>query len=117
MSTPLRVSRGAVEKFRRYNEELPSQRIVVLGAEPSIRKPSSPSWSDITAENICNEKSLLATRVEESFLSGINFFIVLISSVSTNFATEHLVSVLAFFSTFVVSLLDPPLRYRSVSFS
>ena len=117
MSMSLRVSRGAVEKFRRYNEELPSQRIVVLGPEPSIRKPSSPLRSDITAENICNEESLLATRVEESFLSGINFFIVLISSVSTYFATEHLVAVLAFFVTFVVSFLDPPLCYSSVSFS
>ena len=30
---------------------------------------------NITAENNCNEESLLETRVEESFLSGISFFI------------------------------------------
>ena len=53
--------------------------MVLLGAEPSICKPTSPSRSDITAENICNEESLLEARVEESFLPGINFFIVLIS--------------------------------------
>ena len=81
-------------------------------AKPSIRKPSSPLRSDITAENICNEESLLETRVEESFLCGINFFIVLISFRQLCGAS----CVLAFFVTFVVSFLDPPLRYRSVPF-
>ena len=96
MSTLLRVLRGAIEKFGQYNEELPLRRIVVLKAEPSIRKPTGlarPLRSDITAENICNEESLLETRVEESFLSGINFF-YRSHFLSTNFA-KHLVCLLS----------------------
>ena len=65
MSSPLRVSRGAGETFRRYNEELPPRRLVELGAEPSNCEPTLPSTSSITAENICDEGSWLETRVEE----------------------------------------------------
>ena len=66
MSTPLRVSRVAGETFRRYNEEMPPRRLVELGAEPLNCELTSPSTSSITEENICNEGSLLETRVEES---------------------------------------------------
>ena len=68
--------------------------------------------SDITAENICYEQSFLETRVEEPFLSGINFFIVLIPFDELCEASCEL----AFFVTVVVSFLVPPLRYHSVSF-
>ena len=81
MSTLLRVSRGAIEKFQRYNEDgCLCEELWYSGRNHrSANLPASPSRSDITAENICNEESLLETCVEESFLSGINFFIVLIS--------------------------------------
>ena len=46
MSTPLRVSRGAVEKLRQYNGELPLRRIVVLGEETSIRKPTGLAFEE-----------------------------------------------------------------------
>ena len=103
MSTSLRVSRGAVEKFRRYNEELPSQRIVVLGAidsigaEPDHRSANLARLRGVISllKYLQRRKFAIATRVEESFLSGINFFIVLISSVSTYFAIEHLVCLLS----------------------
>ena len=52
MSTPLRVLRGASEKSRQYiNEEMPLQRLAELRVEPLT--------GDTTAENICNEESLL----------------------------------------------------------
>ena len=79
----------------------------------SANLPASPSRSDITAENICNKESLLETRAEESFLSGINFFIVLISFRDKLCEAS---CVLAFFVTVDVSFLFPPLCYRSVSF-
>ena len=72
-----------------------------------------PSRSDITAERVCNEESLLETHVEELFLSGINFFIVLISF------QQALQSILC--ACFLCHrrriFLVPPLRYRSVSFN
>ena len=82
----------------------------------SANLPASPSRSDITAERVCNEESLLETRVEESFLSGINsrinFFIVLI------FFRQTLRSILC--ACFLCHrrriFLVPPLCYRSVSF-
>ena len=78
----------------------------------SANLPASPSRSDITAERVCNEESLLETSVEESFFSGINFIIVLISFRRT------LRSILC--ACFLCHrrriFLVHPLRYRSVSF-
>ena len=83
MSTPLRVSRGAVEKSRRYNEELPLRRIAygTQGGtiDPKAYRPRLREVISLLKAGVCNEESLLETRVEESFLSGINFFIVLVS--------------------------------------
>ena len=66
MSTPLRVSRGTGETFRRYNEEFPLQRLVELGGGTIELRTYLAFKSSITAENICNKGSLLETCVEES---------------------------------------------------
>ena len=99
MSTPLRVSRGAVEKFRRYNEELPLRRIGCGTRGGTIDPQTYRPRSDITVESVCNEASLLETRVEESFFLGL-------TSLSFSFPFDELCEascVLAFFVTVVVS--------------
>ena len=98
MSTPLRVLRGAVEKFQRYNEELPLRRIGcgTRGGtiDPQTYRPRLRGVISLlkvsATKKVCYKHAL-----KSRFFSGINFFIVpLISFRRRNFA-KHLVCLLS----------------------